>query len=212
MSQTLLSDTLLIDAQYFPCLDYFALILQYEKLIVEKHENFQKQTARNRCYIRGANKIERLSVPVLRPSGQKILTSEIQISSTEKWKREHWRAIQTAYANAPFFEFYAPFIEAELFQPYENLFDLNIRLLKLLFKLLNISKPIHFSENYEITPAVNVVDFRNKVGFSKKIIQSYPSYIQVFGNKFTPNLSILDLLFCQGNQAKSYLLNLAIED
>lgn len=212
MSPIPISDTLLIDAQYFPCLDYFALILRYEKLIIEKYENFQKQTARNRCYIRGANKIERLSIPVLRPSGQKILTSKIQISSTEKWKREHWRAIQTAYANAPFFEFYAPFIEAELFHPHKNLFNFNIQILELLFKLLDISKSIHFSENYEITPAIHVVDFRNKVGFSKKAIQTHLPYIQVFGDEFIPNLSILDLLFCQGNQAKTYLLNLANQD
>ncbi len=199
--------SILLDAQYFPCVDYFALILKYDDVIIESQENYQKQTARNRCYIQGANHIERLSVPVARPSGQKIKTTEILISPDAKWKNEHWRAIQTAYANAPFFEFYAQSIKDELFQNHEKLFDLNMNLLQLILKLLNISKSICYTEKYQSYLSENISDFRNQVCSKKPFFKHYVPYFQVFGKQFSPNLSILDLLFCQGNQAVQYLKN-----
>lgn len=199
--------SVLLDSHYFPCLDYFALILKYDDVIIETHENYQKQTARNRCYIQGANKVERLTIPISRPSGQKIKTTEILVDDS-KWKNEHWRAIQTAYANAPFFEFYAEPIQEVLFQNQAKLFDLNTSLLQLIFKLLNISKPIHYTEKYHKNTPENIHDFRNQVKTEKPTFENYPTYFQVFGEKFNPNLSILDLLFCEGNQASSYLKRL----
>lgn len=200
-----MNNTLLLDSQYFPCIDYFILICQHEQISLEFCENFQKQTARNRCYIRGANKVERLTVPVLRPSGQKIKTSDIQVSTDEKWKREHWRAIETAYANAPFFEFYADPIRDELFANHEKLFDLNTSLLKLILKLLNISKSIVYTPNYDFEVEENTTDFRGKIATERPIQENYASYFQIFGEKFTPNLSILDLLFCEGNNSIQFL-------
>jgi len=52
-------------------------------------------------------------------------------------------------------------------------------------------------------------DFRSKIhpktDFSLNGIYNPIAYRQNFGNEFVPNLSILDLLFCQGSQSLKIL-------
>ena len=53
-----------IDLQYLPSLEYFCNILKNDKVIIEAHEYFEKQSYRNRCRIQTTNKIDTLTVPV----------------------------------------------------------------------------------------------------------------------------------------------------
>ena len=96
------ADTLLLDFHYLPCIAYFSCINRYHHLILEVHENYEKQSYRNRCYILSANKVLPLSVPVHRGKGKKP-TKDIRIDYSQKWVNNHWRAIKSAYGKAPFF-------------------------------------------------------------------------------------------------------------
>src|SRR5690349_1049815 len=98
-----------------PCLAYFAALISRPEIVVEKYEHYEKQSFRNRCYIKGPHRIESLIVPVTGKSGKPLIT-DIRIDYNQKWLNNHWRTIRTAYGNAPFFEYYAPDVENILFK------------------------------------------------------------------------------------------------
>lgn len=202
-----MSKTVLIDLQYLPSLEFFAVLFKYDNIILEKEEHFVKQTFRNRCEILSANKVEKLIVPVI-GGRKKIKMKDIQIDHDQNWQKNHWRAIQSAYGRAPFYEFFVHYFEP-LFQKQEKyLYDFNYKLLSLCLKLLQ--QKIKFAETsaYEKTPSDDqIVDLRSivspKRGYKSNSLYSPVSYPQVFGKNFVANLSILDLLFCEGPNAKT---------
>jgi hypothetical protein len=199
--------TLLLETQYLPSISYFVEILSHNKLVIEAFEHYQKQTYRNRCRILTSSKINILTVPVIN-AHQKVLIREVEIDNTQRWLNVHWKGIQSAYAKSPFFEYYSDDFRAILFKKQRFLFDLNMELLTLCLKLLGIDKQIEFSKEYHNdTGNEHVTDKRDMInsGPASEIIAG-TEYTQVFGRQFAPNLSIVDLLFCEGNNASKILL------
>jgi hypothetical protein len=214
---------MLLSTAYFPPVEYFQKIVSSEKIFIEKHEHFIKQTYRNRCHILGANGVLALSVPLVNPH-QKTPISEKRITYTEKWQHQHWRSIESSYRNSPYFIYYEDELKVFFEKKYEFLFEYNTEILKTLLKLLKVKSEICFTENYKETnihPELvsrphemlkqvqhDEQDFRNSI--SPKVSneeKSFKPYIQVFSDKygFKPNLSILDLLFNKGPGAKGFL-------
>ena len=127
--------SVLIELHYMPCIAYFAALIDSQRIVVEKYEQYEKQSFRNRCYIKGPHRIETLIVPVTGRGG-KSLTSAVRIDYSQKWLNNHWRTIQTAYGNAPFFEYYAPDLHDIFFKKPVFLYDLDLQLLTLSLKWL----------------------------------------------------------------------------
>lgn len=199
---------ILIDLQYLPTTLYFSLLANADKVIIEKHENFEKQTYRNRTHILTPQGIDVLSIPLL-GSQKKIPISEIKIDYKQKWINRHWRAIQSAYGKAPFFIHYAELFEQELKATHSTLFELNSGLLTLCLKLLGIDTPIAFSLEYQKTPSEPIIDLRSAV-HPKKPFTYLPKFVftpyqQVFGKRFVEGLSILDLLFSEGPNSETII-------
>jgi len=198
----------MLDLHYLPSLEYFAALLKYDYVYIEAHEHFQKQSYRNRCYIRAANKVDMLSVPVL-DGRRKVLIRDIRIDYQQGWLKDHWRAITSAYGKSPFFEYYAPYFEQILFKKHTFLYDLNWELLTKCLDLLQIRKNIKPSSYYSKNLDLNTLDLRpvihpKKNYLNNKIYRPF-RYVQNFGSEFVPNLSIVDLLFCQGVEARQSL-------
>ena len=194
-----------IDLQYLPSLEYFCALLKNDIIVIEAHEYFEKQSYRNRCKILTTNKVDDLTVPV-KNGNTKILIKDLRIDYHQDWTRRHWGAIHSAYGKSPFFEFYADYFKKILDKKPDFLFDFNLDLLTICLKLLRLEKTIIFTEEYE-KDVEN--DFRGQI-HPKKTYQENQlyqpvKYRQNFGNEFEPNLSILDLLFCQGNQSLKIL-------
>src|SRR5688572_27151690 len=97
---------ILIEAHYLPSLAYFSALSSAQEMIVEKFEQYEKQTFRNRAKINTVNGLVTLTVPVTAKHG-KPLIADIRIDHAQKWLNNHWRTIQSAYGKAPFFEYYA---------------------------------------------------------------------------------------------------------
>ena len=206
------NNPVLIELQYLPNLEYFIVFLKSGRVIIEAQESFIKQTYRNRCYIRTANSIEAMSVPVKKGARQ---IKDVQIDYRQSWLKDHWRTITSAYGKSPFFEHYRDGFETILLGKEKFLFDLNRRLLTKCLEYLGLEKDIKFTDNYEFNLKSAVLDLRSlilpKTGFGERGIYMAHAYNQIFGKDFAGNLSVIDLLFCEGPHALS-ILNKSIRE
>ena len=206
--KTLDTQSVLIDLQCLPCLEFFTCVLAFDEVILESNENYSKQSYRNRAYILGANKTEMLIVPVL-DGNKKVLIQDVRIDYSQSWQQIHWRTIKAAYGKSPFFEFYSDFFQEVFDKKNTFLWDTNMELLTICLKLLRVNKTIRQTKTYHKQVDSSVFDARNSINFKKTYesrgFYNAVSYQQNFGNEFVSNLSILDLLFCRGNQASEIL-------
>jgi hypothetical protein len=186
----------LFTTAYLPSVSYIAECLLSDTVTIEAFETYKKQTCRNHCEIYGPNGRQKLSVPVCKVNGNHTLTKDIRISYFQAWQKIHWRSIETAYNNSPFFLYYRDLFEPFYFKKFDFLLDFNTRLLEVIFRILRIEKEISFTDHYE-----NSSDDRNDLLLLH--------YTQVFENKsgFLPDLSTIDMIFNLGPDSREYLIN-----
>lgn len=151
-----------------------------------------------------------LIIPLTQKHG-KALIGDVLIDYSQKWQNNHWRTIESAYRKAPFFEHYSDDLNKILYQKFDSLFDLNTALLSFCLKSLRIDAHLSASVAYDIPAPVTFFDARSLISAKKTYLErgiyQSASYYQVFGNRFVENLSVIDLLFCEGPGATSILLS-----
>lgn len=198
----------IIELHFLPCLAWFSAISRYDSIILEKQEHYAKQSFRNRCHINTAHGEERLIIPVLSSHGKSKIT-EVRIDYSQKWLNRHWRTIESAYRNAPYYEHYADVLHQSIFRKHTFLYDLNLELLTICLQWLKFDVNLLESSAYVNEPEPGITDLRNLIQAKKstpenKFYKAVP-YPQVFGKHFVKNLSLVDLLFCEGPHALSII-------
>ena len=202
----------LLVTSYWPNLHYFFYVLNASIIHIEQFDNYSKQSYRNRTQILSANGVLNLSIPIKKNKSEKVVNA-IEISYKEDWQKNHWRAITSAYKNSPYFDFFEEDLKVFYSNKYNLLIDYNTDQLKFIVKVLKQKKNIQLTKQYESNPE-SVIDLRTIIHpkqsyLSDKLVANKldQSYYQTFENKisFTPNLSILDLLFNKGLHTIDYL-------
>ena len=115
--------TVLLSTTYFGPVQWYQKLHRAEDVQIEQWESFQKQTYRNRCLIATTQGIQALTVPTER--GGSPLIKDTRISDHGNWRHLHWNALQSAYGESPFFEYYQDDIRPFFEQRWDYLLDFN---------------------------------------------------------------------------------------
>ena len=195
----------LLSTTFFGPIQWYQKLYRAEHVVIEQWESFQKQTYRNRCLIATTQGIQALTVPVVR--GETSLMKDIRISDHGNWRHLHWNALQSAYGESPFFEYYQDDILPFFTQRWDYLFDFNEAIRQKMCELIDISPQVSLTGSFQ--PKADH-DFREAINPKHPApdadFESRP-YYQVYQQKhgFLPNLSILDLLMNTGPESILYL-------
>ena len=201
---------LLLSTTYFGPIQWYQKLYRAESVQIERWESFQKQTYRNRCIIATTNGSQALTVPIERQFTINCI-KDIRISDHGNWRHLHWNALQSAYGESPFFDYYQDDIRPFFEQRWDYLLDFNEAIREKMCELIDIQPKVDYSKKFTVYSLSSCVpDYRMVI--RPKNPEPDPDftpkrYYQVYEQKhgFLPNLSILDLLFNMGPESIFYL-------
>jgi len=202
-------NTALLQTTYFGPIQWYQKMYRYERVTIEQYDSYQKQTYRNRCIVATANGLQSLTVPV-EHQDDKCLVKDLRISDHNQWRRVHWNALQSAYSESPFFEYYSDDIRPFYEQRFTYLIDYNEAIRQKVCELIDISPSVSYTNTYNKEVDSDTCDFRDIINAKhpQPDLDFKPQrYWQVFEERhgFQPNLSILDLLFNMGPESIFFL-------
>lgn len=169
-----------------------------------------------------------LTVPVNASIGS--LLKDIKIENTTNWRVKHKKSIQINYSKASYFKDFWPSLEQIYEKNYELLIDIDMEIIKLLMKELQIKTKTIFSSELGISEKgsdriLNICkklgadvylsgilgsDYLNLKNFEENRIKvqfqnfQHPVYEQYY-KPFLPNMASIDLIFNEGKDAPKIL-------
>lgn len=224
-----------IQPSFLPWRGYFHLIQRSDVFIFYDDVQYDKNSWRNRNQIKTNNGLQWITVPVLTKDrfGQKINEVQIDNISNKGWNRKIWNAVYQNYKKAKYFDKYSSFFEDLLSREWKNLSELDIYATKGICDMLGIRRRFYCSSELgiagdRVSRLVSICkkfkgdqyisgpsarDYIKSDGeFAKNGIKlefhnyDYPKYEQLHGD-FTPQVSIIDLLFNCGETSANYIWN-----
>ncbi len=221
--------------EYIPWLGFFDKLARCDVFVIYDDAQYVHGGYQNRNRIRTAQGWRWLTVPIMHNHPQ--LIKDVRISGTQ-WRKEHSQIIMHSYDKAPFFKDYYPLFKEALNFNHELLIGLNLHIIKIIAEILGINVkmirssefPYHGQEKNE--KLISMCKFMGsdtylagsggrayveEKAFSNANIKlqwhryNHPSYTQNFEG-FQPNMSVIDLLFNVGPEAKEIIMKGGVID
>ena len=182
-------------------------------VFLEACENYQKQSYRNRCYILAGDGVQMLQVPIVH--GESMGITQIRVDYSTPWLVRTKRSLDAAYYTSAYYEYY----REELFERMEErptlLWDWNLSLIRFLLEKTGVACHLLPTSSFVTPAAAGPDDFRTVIHPKRpdSVLSSLGlerPYFQVFADRFgfTPDLSVLDLLFNEGPDSLLWLKKL----
>lgn len=187
---------------YFPPVSWFAAALQEKTILLEEWEFYKKQNYFNRMRIKTPEKTLKLSIPVQKAQEYSPLRDRL-ITYDGRWQKDHWMSVQSAYRSSPYFEYYEDRIQPLFETETTHLLHHNLDILETLCDCLQIDLEWEMTTAYQGSDAYDG-DYRGDFDPRGARFPDWfrpVDYPQVFGDTFTPDLSILDLMCNQGPES-----------
>lgn len=172
----------------------------------------------------------RITIPVWKKSRDFQKINQVKICGDGNWRKKHLISLKTSYTHAPYFCEHLHFVESIFSDKYNNLFDLNLAVIKYLMKQLDIATELILLSDLAVSAQGTelLVKICQKLGATSYLIQTSakkflnlssfaaakiqliffdppsPIYPQLWGN-FIPNLSAFDLIFNCGPKSREIL-------
>ena len=218
-----------IQSNFLPWRGYFDFIREVDLFIIHDDVQYTKGDWRNRNKIKTPHGAQWITVPVhYRQTDQ--LIEETDIDNSKLWARGMLNKIKNSYQKAPHFEPYFSELSDLMLEPAGTISDLNLRLIQWVCSHLEIKTPLTFSHEYNpqgakterligILKQVNATTYLSgpsaqaylepelfeQAGICLEYkVYDYPEYEQLYP-PFEPAVSVIDLLFMVGKEAKKYL-------
>jgi hypothetical protein len=215
---------------YLPWLRYFEKIARCDVFIVLDNIQFNKNGWQNRNHVKTRDGSQLLTVPVHSQYGQML--DEVRIDSASSWRKKHLQTLRQAYGKAPFFEEYAPFLDACYGRSWTYLNELNREMLNWFLEVLSIDTPVVYASDLNVPGQATerLINLIRAVGGDRYYSGAFaldayldaalleeaqiglelqhwsaPAYPQGSG-EFIPDLAMIDLLFHCGSDSKSVLM------
>ena len=194
----------ILPSAYMPSVEYVARLLR-EECVIDLGENYVKRSERNRASILSANGVMQLTVHVENANRPRQRMRDVKIDYSKRWQHQHWVSSLSAYKSSPYFDHFAHLLEPFYRREWRFLVDYNMEYLEVLLHLLGAKCQISTSEQY-VEAAAEDFDMRPKQKKDSTFVAE--PYFQVFSDRmpFQPNLSVLDLLLCEGRSAMDGVL------
>lgn len=217
-------------ANYLPDLTFWAKMQLSDAFVVADDLQYSNHAHINRCRIKGIDGPQWLTVPVLTKGAGAQKISEVRIVNESDWRQRHLRSLHVCYRNAAYFEKYIDFFEKLYRREWRFLIDLNLASIEFCQNALGLDTPVSRSSELQITETGTTrlvamgeklqakrylcerlyqaaIDARQfgQAGLAVQFFEAAPKrYYQLFGD-FEPGLSVLDLLFNEGDAARDFL-------
>ena len=215
--------------EYIPWIGFFDKLARCDIFVVYDDAQYVHGGFHNRNRIRICEGWRWITIPIVHNHPQMI--KDVQISG-KQWRKEHIQIIRQYYEKSPYFKAYFPIIEEAISFNHDLLVGLNLHLLKKIAEALNIKAKIIRSSEFPYhgqDKNEKLISMCKYLGANTYLAGSgsrqyideqaffnsniklhwhnylHPTYRQQFEG-FEPNMSIIDLIFSFGPQAKEIIL------
>ena len=223
----------ILQPSYIPWRGYFHQMQKADVFVFYDDVQYDRRGWRNRNRVKTPQGSRWLTIPVNARGAQQQDTpiNEISVDQSQNWAAEHLKTLQHLYARAPYFYLYLDLLESHYANPPVLLADFTIDLTIALAATLGIQST-RFMRSSSLTSSGSkserLISILRTLGADHYIsgplardyietdkfhsagieieymVYGYPPYEQLYP-PFDPQVTILDLLFMQGEDAGRYI-------
>ncbi|MFY4787840.1 WbqC family protein [Aliarcobacter butzleri] len=221
----------ILQSNYIPWKGYFDIINMVDEFIIYDDMQYTKRDWRNRNRIKTQKGLEWITIPVEVKGKYFQKINETKISE-KNWAKKHWQTIAHNYSKTKYFKEYKSIFEELYLSCNEDfLTQINFKFITAINCILEINTNIRFSNEFKLVSGQTekLVSICKQCGadtylsgpgaksyFDMNLAKTenikvewmqyndYKEYNQLFG-KFEHHVSILDLIFNEGKEAKKFM-------